>query len=591
MSALGSRQRHLARAVAALGLLALAVGLPVAVEFSGVGDALRSSDVLAASGDTVTISDTVTLLPGLPLLLDSGLLQSLNATGVKQGETVDRLRIDRAVFRVPLASGRMNSDAIAKNLQPLVSHLASLNVGNLELRNARVDFKTAAGDVIVVKDITADITPNRRGTYSVKGTANFKEQPIHFDGSWTLPESKGGQPVARVGLKVALKSNNLEASLDGRLGLTDGLKFQGTAELQSRRLRALARWFGLDVPTSTNLRNASVVGPLEWSDGRLTFSKAVVVVDGSEGTGVLSLRTNTGRPAIDGTLAFKVFDAKPHLEAMLASSPPAKRGSAEAAALPAAFDADLRLSAAKVLLPRVETGRGAVTITLKQGRLLAEVPELEIEGGTANGQISLDITGDISRLNVKGRLAGVDPGRVFAADLKRNPLLGRADISVEGSGTGHELVDMIASFSGKGSFTLVDTGRLGLDLKALAYAAQKANRVGWSASGKGSTNFDQLMARYLISNGALSIEALNGRSGDTIFSGSGKIDIRGRLFDLDVAIGAGDGPSAQRDVLVFRGPWADPAISQLGRPFTSTAAPVMNGATAVTPIPGFGGRQ
>lgn len=594
MSAPGSNERGVARALFAAACLVLAVALPLALDWPGTDDVFGAGSVHAGAGDTVSISEPVSLLAGLPLFIDSGLLQSVDATGVKQGETIERLRLDRAVFRIPLQRGS-NPETFAQTLQPLVSHLAALNAGKIEVRNARVDFKTAAGNTVPVTAINAEITPNRRGTYAVKGSAIFYGQPVRFDGSWSLPEGKSAQPLPRVSLKVAISSNNLEASLDGRLGLLDGLKFQGTTEMKARRLRALARWFGLDVPASNNLRNATLTSPLEWSDGRLTFGKAVVVVDGSEGIGALSLRTNSERPVIDGTLAFNVFDAKPHVEAMLQSAPvdtnaaknlgPSKVEIAGGSSLVSAFDADLRLSAAKVILPFVESGRGAVTITVRQGRLLADVPELELEGGIAMGQISLDTTSELARLSLKGRLEKIDPGRVFTADLKRNPLLGRANITIDGSGTGHELSDMISNFSGKGNFALVDGGRLGLDLKALAYAVQKANHVGWAASGKGSTSLDKLDARFHVSNGALTFEALNGKAGDTEFSGRGKIDVRGRLFDLDVAIGASDKTAPAGGVLVFRGPWADPAIGLLGRPFT-TAAPVVGGATAIVPGPG-----
>ena len=607
MSALGFNQRGLARAVLAMGVLALAVGLPFAVEFAAPQDALRSADVLAGTGDTVALSDTVALLPALPLFLDQGIFQSIDATGVKQSETIDTLRIDGAAFRVPLAPRGTSPQALTQTLQPLVSHLAALNVGKLELRKARIDFLSAAAAVSLT-DISADVTPNRKGSTTFKGTANFKGQPVRFEGAWTLPDVKGpAQPVNRVGLKLSVKANDLDATLDGRLGFANGLKFQGTTEAQTRRLRALARWFGVDVPKSTNLRDAKLTGPIEWSHGRLTFAKAVVVVDGSEGAGALSLETQGPRPAINGTLAFKVFDVRPHIDALMQPTlaPQDKRNGAGAAgaetgSLVSAFDADLRLSAAKVVLPRVESGGGAVTITLKQGRLLAEVAELELEGGSASGRISLDVNGETPRFGLKGRLDGVDPGRVFATELKRNPLFGRANIAIDGIGTGHEFIDMLANFSGKGSFALVDGGKLGLDLKALAYAVQKANRVGWAASGKGSTNLDQLDARFQYSNGALSFDALQAKAGDASFAGSGKIDIRGRLFDLDIAqnqgVPATGGSESQAgNVLAFRGPWADPAISLLGRPFTTTApavltAPAVKGATMIAPVP-FAGKE
>lgn len=579
MSALGIGRRGVSRALLAIGVLALAVGVPFVLEPTGSDEALRTAAVMAGSGDMVSITDTVALVPAMPLLLDQGVLQSVGITGVKQGESVARLRLEKAAFRIPVI-GNQTGNVLSQSLQPLLSQLASLNVGRLEIRNARIDFIAQSGTPVSLTDVNAEVTPNRKGVHSFNGTFNFNGQPASFDGSWVLPEGRSaGAPLARVGLKLAVKANLLDVKIDGRVGFSDGLKFQGNSEIKVRRLRALARWFGIAAPTGPNLREASISGPLDWIDGRLVFPKASVIVDGSQGAGALSLDTRSPRPVIDGTLAFKVFDVKPHLDALL--QPAGNDGTA--GALVTAFDADLRLSALKVAMPGVESGRGAVTITLKQGRLLAELAELEIEGGTANGQIALDVNGDMPRATVKGQLVGVDPGRAFADDLKRNPLFGRANVAIHGSGTGHVLSEIISSFAGRGTFTLVEGGRLGIDLKALLYGAQRAKSVGWVAAGKGSTNLDQLDSRFQVSHGALTVEALNARAGDMTVVGGGKIDIRGRLFDLDIAIGgaASDAAAAARSVLVFRGAWADPAISVLGRPFTSTTAPAVKGATAV----------
>ena len=576
-----------------MGFLAVAVGAPFVVELTGTDEALRSARLMAASGETVSVADTVVLVSAMPLLLDQGVLQSVGPTGVKHGEAVSTLRLERAAFRVPLGASPPEA-ILAKSLQPLLSQLAALNVGRLEIRNSRVDFVSKAGAPVAVTDISVDVTPNRKGVYSFHGTTIFNGQPMNVDGSWSMPEGRApGSAFNRIGLKLAVKSSLIEAKLDGRLAFDEGLKFHGNSEIKVRHLRTLSRWFGLEVPMGTNLRDASIAGPLEWTDGRLVFSKAAVVVDGSQGAGALSLDTRTPRPVVDGTLAFKIFDLKPHLDALLESGGNSgnKRAASQAndgnqGALVSAFDADLRLSALKVAMPRVESGRGAITITLKQGRLLAELAELEVEGGTASGQIALDVNGDVPRAGVKGRLDGVDPGRIFADELKRNPMFGRANVVIDGNGTGHVLSEIINSFAGRGTFALAEGGRLGLDLKALLYGSQRANRVGWAAAGKGATTLEQLDARFQLSNGALTLEALNGRSGDVSFAGGGRIDLRGHLFDLDIAMssGAPDALGTTRNVLVFRGPWADPVISLLGRPFTG-GAPAVKGATVVGPIP------
>jgi hypothetical protein len=198
--------------------------------------------------------------------------------------------------------------------------------------------------------------------------------------------------------------------------------------------------------------------------------------------------------------------------------------------------------------------------------------------------MTYDVNGDVPKLGLKGKLSSVDPGRVFTSWIKRNPLQGRGELTVEGSGTGAALPAMISNFAGRGTFRLIEHGRLGLDLKALTYAAQNAKHVGWAAAGKGSTALEQLELRYSISNGALTLDHLHARSGTTALAGSGKVDVRDRILDVNITSGqvtpgVGSLPTTSaKTVLVLRGDWNDPAISIMGSPFTLTA-PVEKNAT------------
>ena len=64
-----------------MGFLAVAVGAPFVVELTGTDEALRSARLMAASGETVSVADTVVLVSAMPLLLDQGVLQSVGPTG------------------------------------------------------------------------------------------------------------------------------------------------------------------------------------------------------------------------------------------------------------------------------------------------------------------------------------------------------------------------------------------------------------------------------------------------------------------------------------------------------------------------------
>lgn len=574
-----------------LGLGVLLAGLPLAVEFAAPEDGLRSAVVQAGSGDTLVLSRAISL-PAVPgLILERGTLRSLDVTGVAADRLVPKLQLDGAVFKLHAKATMAASSGLslepAQALGPLLNQLALLNVGALAVRRSSLTITLTNGRHVLLSEIMADITASGKDAYFAKGAATFNSQVVRFEMDWS--RAADSRPSARLPLRLSVKSHLLDATFDGRLGLHEGLRLQGTTAIEVRKVRALARWFGLASPGANDLRTAKLSGTLDWSEGRLAFANAKVSVDGNAGEGALTLKTGGPRPAIEGTVAFKVFDIEPHISSLMTPELPAPAivGQVPVADVPltllSALDADLRLSASKVIAPLFETGRGAVTITLRKGLLLADLAELEIEGGTAGGQITLDVNSDRPRLGVKGKLAGVDPGRVFTSHIKRNPLFGRANIAIDGFGSGPTLAEIVMSFSGKGTFNLVENGRLGVDLKALAWAAQKVNHVGWLAAGKGATPLEQLEARFLFSNGALALEGLQARSGAATFIGAGKVDLLGQLLDVNLAVVAAattETPITAQEVLAFRGPWSDPAISLMGRPFTTTA-PAVKGATMV----------
>ena len=578
------------RTALALGAAMLAIALPLAVGLSRE-DTFRRAAVVAAAGDTVVVSTPILLAPSLPLWIDRGTLASANQTGVRIGDVISRLTVEGATFRFPLSPtadpGRLTEEA-APALAPLLAQLATLGFSELTIRKSRLELVPADGAIIVLSDITADLSATRKGAFTLRGSASLSGQTIKVDASGTLPATEPRAGPSRrqaVPIKVSLRARDLEANFEGRASVGDGVKLAGEADFRSRRLRMLSRWLGLEVPAASDLKDATIAGAFDWSAGRLGFQKAKVAIDGNKGEGAVTLRLGGPRPAVEGTLDFQVFDLAPHIAAqMAASTEPAKGDASSRGSIVTAFDADLRLSAAKVKIAGLETGRGAVAITLASRRMQADLAELEIEGGTASGQIALDAVSDIPKLSIKGALSGIDPGRVFIEHLRRNPLMGRAKITVDGAGTGYSLPEMLASFAGRG--TLAATGgKIGLDMPALAYSAQDANHVGWSAAGRGTTPYDQLELKYAIAQGAVTIDSAMAKGPALMLIGSGKVDIPGRLLDLNVKlerIPPRESPAPE--ILVFRGSWSDPAISLFGRPFTSTA-PAVQGATVVAPAP------
>ncbi|MDX2155189.1 MAG: AsmA family protein, partial [Hyphomicrobiaceae bacterium] len=502
------------RAIAMGSLAAALLGLPVAVELNEP-DARRVS-MGALASDRTPLTERVSLSNHLSLTLDGGLVSPATSSG-----NAVRLHIDDAALTLDLRkAGVAPESQLPEPQPPLVARIAGFNAGVLIFRGATLNVVSPSGRHHVLSDVNATISAVRKGSFKLVGTGRFNGQRISLEGAWSDPPLREG---AQLPLRLTLRSAFLEAAFDGHLSANGMLMLTGHAEVRAQSLRRLAAWTGFGGGGDL-MRSVTVAGPVEWSTSQMAFARASVDLDGNQATGALIFKFSGPRPSVDATLAFQELDLSRVLGPAGASQNPASEGGPR---FLSTFDADLRVSASRIRAASVDTGRGAITIALNQGRLAADLVDFEIEGGTAHAQLNLDVNQKAPIAAIKLKAKGVDTGRLLAAQLRRNPLLGRANITFEGTTDSSSLADSPMRLSGRGQLELAEPGRLGLDLAALAYAAKAAPVVGWSAAGKGGTPFDNLTCRFRLLNGAVTLETVQARSGEQAVTASGQIDVPG----------------------------------------------------------------
>jgi AsmA protein len=568
---------------AALGLFVLVVaGLPIAVELSESSEGLRQATVLARTGDAEQITSSVQLSQGLSIALTGGLA---SASGQESGgeSVLRRVMVDEGQLVIDLAAHAMPeaSDSAAPAAQAGLATIGRFHAGSVRFRRSTLTIITAGPGRTPyrITDINATLTGARKGTYKLVGSGRFMGQRLNLDGQWS--DGPPGSGTARRPIGLSLTGTHLSATLDGVLTFQGQPSLTGTAEINIANLKRVAAWLGISRNLGDHVRVLTISGPVTWSPAQMSFAKAVVEVDDNKATGALTLKTTGQRPSVDATLAFGEIDLANLFKAPVgfATGAMAAAGTRERpqesgeAHLLTHVDADLRLSAGRIRVPMLETGRGAVTVSLNQGKLAANLVGLEIEGGTADGQVTLNANAPGSPLGIRFKAKGFDPGRLLATPLKRNPLLGRANLSFDGTSDGKSPSELMMHLRGRGELELAEPGKLGLDLAALAYAAKTSPVVSWSAAGKGATALDKLKCRFRLTNGAVALETVQARSGDQALFGSGQIDVPGRLIDMNIASGPaaqGEAPATAQVLLSLKGTWEQPAISLL-KPATGAA--------------------
>jgi AsmA protein len=563
--------------LATLICLILAVLVPMVFGPRAIDEPFAGYGVMASPRDVHVVTAPIRLSTTPDLTLSRG---TLYADGnAAAGTPISRFVLDAPVFNLNAAGLRPDENDFESSLEStlvgavapaLVEQLQAMGFDTLTVRQGTLLVTAADGTSETIGEIDAELTGRRKGEVAGRGSFTFRGQRLGFDGALTQPSEK---PFAAPWpMKLTLKGDLLEATFDGRVAVAHDLQLGGQVELTSPSLRRAARWLGVPVPVADGLNAVTVKGQFNWAGRSVAVEDAKVSIDGNEATGALVLNLAGERPLIDATLAFQALDLSPYAEAARAQSFLFDRQTATWSLFDLSFplirhvDADLRISAPKVVLKGHGLGRGAATIAVRSGKLLADIAELELFGGKLGAQITANADEIVPRYALRGRVENFDAGSAASFLFGTAALSGRALLTVEIEGAGQTPAEVVRRLSGKATLAMPEGGRLAIDVKALRTAAK--GPPGWAALPKGQTNLDLVEARAHIRNGVLMTELVQARSGALGLTASGRVDLAARTLDLNLWMKSSvptDRPLKLSDMagaegVTMRGSWSEPFV-------------------------------
>ncbi|MBS0241586.1 MAG: AsmA family protein [Proteobacteria bacterium] len=567
----------LGRMAGRAAVVAVLVGLPVAVQVTDMKGAFATAQVLAHAVTKASISTPVRISDRLPLTLDAGRIRPEGGAVSEDGRMPVAIVVEDAALTLDLsqrAAGLEPKSEAQEPNAPLLPLIAGLASGTMRLARARLTMIGPEGGRYVLSNVNATLTVSRKGSYKLAGTGEMRGQHFNVDAIWS--DSAARDPDAQLPLKLAIAGDVIELTLDGLVKTGSRPVFAGDAEARIANFGQFAGWLDLGTGLEGMLKSIVISGALEWGPSQMMFTKATINVDGKPASGALTLRHGGERPAIDATLGFAEFDLSRIISGRLSEGPRRIAVSSGKAHILSAIDADLRLSAARLTGAPVELGRGAVSIAVNRGRIQADMAELDIEGGIGVGQLTVDLNQPDAKASVKLKVRDIDVGHALAGPIKRNALLGRANVSFEGSSHGKSIAEAAATLTGRGQLDITKPARLGLDITALMHAARGGPVTGWVAAGKGSTPIDTLSGRFRVIDGAFTVEGMQARSGSTVLNAQGQFDVPGRLVDMSIGSSPADAQVSMEEVLLLRGTWEAPDISLKKRDAKVDGAPAQN---------------
>lgn len=448
----------------------------------------------------------------------------------------------------------------------------------------------------------------------IKGNIGIRGEKLDVSGSLgSLVAMLEAQPS-----KVALKIRNAHATVgfDGQLGAN--LDADGKLDLTTSSLRRLASMAGIDVGTAGGLGQAQVTGRLTSSAGRFALGDARLMLDGVTATGTLGLDVRGARPKVAANLEAGEINLNPYLVAGEAAgaatarpdAPAPKKGNATTGsgerapasiddllsrpvpgqATPqvrgftqragwsqepirlaglAAFDADVKLKAAKVVYHEIKLGQSRVSATLATGVLKLIFEEVALYEGRGRGAVTVDVTSPVLRFGANLAADGLSLQPLLRDAGAKSWLAGAAKLNVAVTGEGATQKAMIDGLAGKADIAVANGAVVGWNLAQIIRGLKQGQISALDRVETAKTDFSDLSATWTIAEGVAQNQDLKLNSPLMRVTGSGRVDLGERQLDMQIkpklvasleGQGATQGLGGLEIPLRVRGPWERPEI-------------------------------
>ena len=337
-------------------------------------------------------------------------------------------------------------------------------------------------------------------------------------------------------------SGLLDLTFNGRAKLGTALSYQGRLRIAAPDLRGLAAAAGAPLPQGTVYRSFFLEGDTSGDADDVLLSNASLSFDDIRARGQAGLRMG-GKPRLTGALKLaQSIDITPYaLEAGTPGRPQTEpawpQTPVDLSPLRLA-DADLSLEAAGLRFGLFDFGPSRVSLSIAEGRLVADLEETTLFGGKGSAQLVADAGRASPALQLSASIRGLGVRPLLKAAAGFDALEGAGDLSIALGGSGGDLRTLMGSLVGSGRLQVRDGVLRGVDLPALADAARTALGTreirGGAISSLAQTRFATFETGFAMADGLAVVDGFTLRAPAVSLTGAGALDIGRREAQLSL---------------------------------------------------------
>eukprot|EP00903_Cladosiphon_okamuranus_P002470 g2468.t1 len=350
---------------------------------------------------------------------------------------------------------------------------------------------------------------------SMSGALSWRGEAFSLTGEAATAQLLAGQAAP---VSVTVKSNRLSAGFDGQASRTGAV--DGAVNLETADLRGLMAWMGQPLGAGGGLKRFKASGIFGVKGETLSFEETRFTLDDTSGeaNGRIAL---AGKPSVTARLDLRELVLDPYLGGASkasgggASAPAGTSGSAGGkpgnaqgwSTAPIDFsglkavDVDFKLTTREIRWDKIKIDRSALSTTIKDGLLTANLENLALYGGTGTGTVTLNGAAATPAVSAKFALKNLDAYPVLrdAADFAW--IEGKAAIDLDVTSSGNSEQALVQGLNGTASYNFADGAIRGINVPQMVRGLSIETLLGWQSNPSAKTDFSSLGASFQIQNG------------------------------------------------------------------------------------------
>jgi AsmA protein len=322
------------------------------------------------------------------------------------------------------------------------------------------------------------------------------------------------------------------------LSYKDQVAPRATIAVETFSPRSLMQLFDVAPPETADpvaLSRVTIDATAELTAAAIELSKVAISLDDTSFTGELSIPT-TATGFYQFNLAGDSIDLSRYMEPADVS-----QSSASSDAAPIEIPADLirplnargkfkldKATVGNIVLENVDLG-----LNSSKGKMRVFPISSQLFGGTYEGDVRVDVSGDIPALSLNEKIAGVDLAKLAQAMFAKDNVTGAIDGSFVLQGHGNDMLAIQKDLSGNLSFELTDGTYVGMDIwyeLRRARAALKGEQAP-EAVLPATTAFSTVRMSGVVTDGIMRSDDLFAELPFMQLTGNGQVDIPAATVD------------------------------------------------------------